>query len=83
MAALRILILISCCFSSTANASADPQTIAYHGDGSDLQATIDRAPSGSIIACDPKRQMEISCADQDHEGNHASRNQRCPTSRIE
>ncbi len=49
-----------CGHCSASAAADDPQTIAYNGDGSDLQQTIDRADAGSTIACDPKRQMEIS-----------------------
>jgi hypothetical protein len=39
---------------------ADPQKIAYTGDGSDLQAVIDAAPVGATITCDAKRSLEIS-----------------------
>ncbi len=49
-----------CGHCSARAATDDPQTIAYNGDGSDLQKAIERAEAGSTIACDPKRTMEIS-----------------------
>ena len=49
-----------CGHCSASAAADDPQTIAYNGNGSDLQKTIELADAGSTIACDPKRQMEIS-----------------------
>jgi hypothetical protein len=55
-----MLVLLCCTLIATAIAAAAAPTIDYKGDGRDLQQTIDRAETGSTIACDPKRKMEIS-----------------------
>jgi hypothetical protein len=60
MASTRVLVLLSGIVVTTVSAAHPSQTIDYHGDGSDLEQTIDRAEPGSTIVCDPKRKMELS-----------------------
>ena len=41
-------------------AATDPPAIAYRGDGSDLQAVVDAAPTGATITFDAARSLEIA-----------------------